>query len=173
MYLKCSNMYVLHIQIINSLRSFVRNCRNLVSFPLTRAHLRLDQPHSQCSVAPCGQWLPSWPVQLCSQSQAAPTPRHPLRLAQGQHPGNTALLQPLLCPAFQTSTSASTETTRAPCSRPATICKGGSSALTPSAVRSRTFRSATSKSWLPLGNGHVGEGPGSGGCLKFQEDSWS
>lgn len=71
--------------------------------------------------------------------------------------------QPLLCPAFQTSTSVSTETTRAPCSRLATTRKGASSASTPSAARSLTCASAISKSRPPLGRWDVGEGPGAGG----------
>ena len=54
--------------------------------------------------------------------------------------------------------SVSTETTRAFCSRPATICKGASSASTPSAVRSLICGSVISKSWLPLGRWECGWG---------------
>lgn len=94
--------------------------------------------------------------------QAAPRPR-PHTPAGGQHLGRAALPQPLLYPAFQTSTSVSTETTRAPCSRLATTRKGASSASTPSAARSLTCASAISKSRLPGGKRDRGEAPGSGG----------
>lgn len=117
-------------------------------FPLT-AHLSWDWPHVKCSVATCGQCLPCWKVQLCNKMQAVPTPA-PTHVARGQYLGSAALLQPLVYPAFQTSTSVSIETTHAPCSRLATMCKGASSASTPSAVRSLICGSAISKSWLLL-----------------------